>query len=572
MVAYLLRLAGGESGICARGTESTAGPLFLRIDFLLLVPTSLLSVSSTIVVLVRISLLIRSVVGGVIVGGRGKSSESRRNLRLLHVLRLSVAWEVVELVWLRDGRAKGIVRLLGLTRRLRLDVGLTIAAKLAVRLSSLTSNGRRLLLRLLVHRGQTWGRLRGRDRFLGLRLAGSSRLAGSRGKRSPRLLGGGMLRGLRTRLGLLTVFIYVKCGIAVQAKAAKLHSCAVHGVVTRHDNRLLLIQNLPLIARAAALGSSGLLCRRSESPDNGTGCLCALRSSQRRRNADDAATSNGARSSAGRGRFCDIGQVFDILLRELILGWGKLCRRQFRNFRSDNRRLCGCSGRLYSRRFISNRRYREFFSLDCFLNFLRRLRFGGGYRSGGFWGRGGNNGLWRRRRRLRLRKHLGPGLLRGLLWSSGLLHGLRRGDRLGLGIICSRVTCIRRRTSVPCIVCIRRCGSGVPSRRLGRGDRNAGTRARAVRRMRSAATTPKATSATFSSTSAATAGALKTASAACGGRCRVCVRADCRGILHLGARAVVLLDFGELRNLSYKRSGVSWAPWRGLGGLVEATF
>lgn len=58
----LLRLTGGESRIAGCRTESTSGPLFLRVGFLLLVPTSLLSVSSAVVVLVRISLLVRCVV------------------------------------------------------------------------------------------------------------------------------------------------------------------------------------------------------------------------------------------------------------------------------------------------------------------------------------------------------------------------------------------------------------------------------------------------------------------------------------------------------------------------------
>lgn len=265
--------------------------------------------------------------------------------------------EAIKLVGLGDGRSERIIRLLGLSR-LRLHVVLSIAAELTVRLSGLASNGRGLLLRLLIHWRQARRLLRGRDVVLGLRLARSSRLTRGRRERGSRLLSRGVLRRLRTRFCLFPVLIDIKCSIAVQAKAAKLHSGTVHGVVSGHHNCLLLLQNLPLVAGAPALRGSSLLCHGSKSANGGASRRGTLSSSQRRCNADCTTTSHSAGSSTGRRRFCNIRQILNVFFGEFVLGRGNLCGGDFRNFGSDDWRLCSGCGRLCSGRFVGSGRNR----------------------------------------------------------------------------------------------------------------------------------------------------------------------------------------------------------------------
>lgn len=205
-------------------------------------------------------------------------------------------------------------------------------------------------------------------------------------------------------------------------------------MVARHNNCLLLLQNLPLVAGTATLRSRGLLCDSSESSNRGA-CRHrgALRSSQWRRDANNTAAGDGAGSSASRRRHRNIGQGLDIFLGEFVLGRSDLSRRRFsRCLRSSSWRLFNRSWRLCNGHFIGDRRDRELFRLDGRFNLLRRLGSSSCGRDGGLGRRGGSSRLGRCRSGLRLRKHLGPRLLRGRFRNRRLLHGLRCGGRLGL--------------------------------------------------------------------------------------------------------------------------------------------
>lgn len=70
-----------------------------------------------------------------------------------------------------------------------------------------------------------------------------------------------MLRGLSSGLSIFPVFINVKIiriVILVQAQTSKLNCCLVYGVISGHDDCLLLFQDSPLETSTTVSGSSGL--------------------------------------------------------------------------------------------------------------------------------------------------------------------------------------------------------------------------------------------------------------------------------------------------------------------------
>jgi hypothetical protein len=131
---------------------------------------------------------------------------------------------------------------------------------------------------------------------------GHRRKGGTRGN-------GGVLRRLSAGLGLLAVLINVD-SVAVQAHAAELHGGAVHSVVARHNDSLLLLHHTAL--------ESGGTAARLQSATGEDAWVCTRGSGSRRSGRIKGATDS-AGGSCSRRRSGDIGNLFEVGFGQIIL-------------------------------------------------------------------------------------------------------------------------------------------------------------------------------------------------------------------------------------------------------------